>query len=143
MALASVQSFLLILSSLQRSQIGSIDKADLVDIWHALHTEQPTRVRDRAIVALLSHGLRAPELSVLNVNHWNGKRLTVHRSKGQNVSEVPLSREAKQYLEAYLEWRHQLGGAFDPTPDSPMFLCQDPKHRGERLGYKGLYRMVS
>jgi hypothetical protein len=26
--------------------------------------------------------------------------------------------------------------------DSPMFLCQDPKHRGERLGYKGLYRMV-
>lgn len=23
-----------------------------------------------------------------------------------------------------------------------MFLCQDPKHKGERLGYKGLYRMV-
>jgi integrase/recombinase XerD len=23
-----------------------------------------------------------------------------------------------------------------------MFLCQDPKHQGERLGCKGLYKMV-
>lgn len=23
-----------------------------------------------------------------------------------------------------------------------MFLCQDPKHQGERLGYKGLYKIV-
>jgi integrase/recombinase XerD len=90
----------------------------------------------------LSHGLRPSELSVLNVNHWNGKRLTVHRSKGQNVSEVPLSREAKQHLEAYLEWRRKIGEVFTPLPDSPMFLSQDPKYRGERLGYKGLYKMV-
>lgn len=58
------------------------------------------------------------------------------------MSEVPLNREAKQHLEAYLEWRHQIGGASEPIPDSPMLLCQDPKHRGKRLGYKGLYRMV-
>lgn len=115
-----------------------IDKEDLADIWHALSTDGATRVRDRAIVALLSHGLRASELSVLNVSSWNGKRLTVHRSKGQNVSEIPLSKEAKQHLEAYFQWRQQAGGAFTPTPSSPMFLCQDPKHKGERLGYKGL-----
>lgn len=119
-----------------------IEKEDLADIWHALSTDGATRIRDRAIVALLSHGLRASELSVLNVNSWNGKRLTVHRSKGQNVSEIPLSKEAKQHLEAYFEWRQQEGGAFTLMPDSPMFLCQDPKHKGERLGYKGLYRMV-
>lgn len=119
-----------------------IEKEDLADIWHALSTDGATRVRDRAIVALLSHGLRASELSVLNVNHWNGKRLTVHRSKGQNVSEIPLSKEARRHLEAYLEWRMLQSGVFTPTPDSPIFLCQDPKHRGERLGYKGLYRMI-
>jgi len=119
-----------------------IDQEDLADIWHTLSTEGATRIRDRAIVALLSHGLRASELSVLNVNHWNGKRLTVHRSKEQNVSEIPLSKESRQHLEAYLEWRQHQGEAFVPTPDSPMFLCQDPKHRGEGLGYKGLYRMV-
>ncbi len=113
-----------------------IDKEDLADIWHALSTDGATRVRDRAIVALLSHGLRASELSVLNVNSWNGKRLTVHRSKGQNVSEIPLGKDARQHLEAYFDWRQQEGGAFTLTPESPMFLCQDPKHKGERLGYK-------
>ena len=59
-------------------------------------------MHDRAIIAVLSHGLRASEASALNVEHWNGKILTVHRAKGQNVSEVPLSREARQHLEAYL-----------------------------------------
>jgi len=126
------------LERVEEPQDLHIEKEDLADIWHALHTDQPTRIRDRAIVALLSHGLRASELSVLNVNHWNGKRLIVHRSKGQNVSEVPLSQEARHYLEAYLQWRSNEGPMFTPTPDSPMFLCQDPKHRGERLGYKGL-----
>ncbi|KJH70091.1 tyrosine-type recombinase/integrase [Aliterella atlantica] len=119
-----------------------IDKEDLADIWHALSTDGATRIRDRAIVALLSHGLRASELSVLNVNSWNGKRLTIHRSKGQNVSEIPLSKQARQHLEAYFDWRQQEGGAFILIPEGPMFLCQDPKHKGERLGYKGLYRMV-
>ena len=130
------------LERVEEPQDLHIDQEDLADIWHALSTEGATRIRDRAIVALLSHGLRASELSVLNVSHWNGKRLTVHRSKGQNVSEIPLSKEARQHLEAYLEWRQQQSEAFAPTPDSPMFLCQDPKYRGERLGYKGLYRMV-
>jgi len=42
---------------------------------------------DRAVAVLLSHGLRASELSVLNVNHWNGK-LTVHRSKGEREEVI-------------------------------------------------------
>lgn len=119
-----------------------LDAEELEEIWQALQMEEPTRVRDRAIVAVLSHGLRASEASALNVENWNGKILTVHRSKGQNVSEVPLSRQARAHLEAYLEWRRQQGGEFEPIPDSPMFLCQDPKHHGQRLGYKGLHRMV-
>ncbi|WP_242541898.1 tyrosine-type recombinase/integrase [Leptolyngbya sp. Cla-17] len=91
---------------------------------------------------MISHGLRASEASALNVEHWNGKILKVHRSKGQNVSEVPLSREARSHLETYLEWRRQQGGMFEPLPESPMFLAQDPKSAGQRLGYKGLHRMV-
>ncbi len=97
---------------------------------------------DRAIVAVLSHGPRASEASALNVKHWNGRILTVHRSKGQTVSEVPLSREARQHLEAYLEWRQQQGGEFEPLPESPLFLAQDPKNQGQRLGYQGLHKMV-
>jgi len=119
-----------------------IDQDDLAQIWQVLEFEEKTAVRDRAIIAVLSHGLRASEASNLNVEHWNGKILKVHRSKGQNVSEVPLNREARQYLEAYLEWRRQQGRMFEPLPESPMFLAQDPNGAGKRLGYKGLHRMV-
>ncbi|MBC7826015.1 MAG: tyrosine-type recombinase/integrase [Candidatus Parcubacteria bacterium] len=124
------------------AQAAHIEAEDLSEIWAVLELDERTRMRDRAIVAVLSHGLRASEASALNVGSWNGKILTVHRSKGQNVSEVPLSREARSHLEAYLEWRRQQGGMFEPMPESPMFLAQDPKSVGKRLGYKGLHKMV-
>jgi integrase/recombinase XerD len=123
-------------------QAAHIDGEELGELWAVLELEEKTRVRDRAIVSVLLHGLRASEASALNVGSWNGKILTVHRSKGQNVSEVPLSREARSHLEAYLEWRREQGGIFEPLPESPMFLAQDPKSAGQRLGYKGLHRMV-
>lgn len=50
--------------------------------------------------------------------------------------------EAWQHLEAYSEGRQQEGRTFTLILDSPMFLSRDPKHQEERLGYKGLYRMV-
>jgi len=123
-------------------QAAHIEAEELSEIWAVLELEDRTRTRDRAIIAVLSHGLRASEASALNVEHWNGKILTVYRSKGQNVSEVPLNREARGHLEAYLEWRRQQGELFEPTPESPMFLAQDPKSSGKRLGYQGLHKMV-
>lgn len=126
----------------EEPQANHIEQDDLSQLWGALGLDGRTRLRNCAIVAVLSHGLRASEASALNVEHWNGKVLKVYRSKGQNVSEVPLSREARSHLEAYLEWRQQQSGIFTPTPDSPMFLCQDPRNAGQRLGYKGLHKMV-
>lgn len=126
----------------EEPQAAHIDAEKLGELWAVLELEEKTRVRDRAIIAVLSHGLRASEASALNVESWNGKILTVHRSKGQNVSQVPLGREARRHLEAYLGWRSQQGGAFEPVPESAMFLCQDPKHSGQRLGYQGLHKMV-
>ncbi len=84
-------------------QADHIDGADLEVLWEALELDDRTRVRDRAMIAVLSHGLRTSEASALNVDPWNGKLLTVYRSKGQNVSQVPLRRESRQYLEADLE----------------------------------------
>jgi len=71
-------------------QAAHIEAEELSEIWAVLELEDRTRARDRAVIAVLSHGLRASEASALNVEHWNGKILTVYRSKGQNVSEVPL-----------------------------------------------------
>ncbi len=126
----------------EEPQAAHIEADELALIEQVLASEHVTSVRDRAIIAVLSHGLRASEVSMLNVEHWNGKILTVHRSKGQNVSLVPLHQQARQALEAYLEWRRQQEAAFEPMPESPMFLCQDPAHAGKRLGYQGIHRMV-
>jgi integrase/recombinase XerD len=54
-----------------------IDGDDLAQIWQVLELEEKTairdtfgtQVRDRAIIAVLSHGLRASEVSALNVEH--------------------------------------------------------------------------
>lgn len=117
-----------------------IEPEDLAQFWRAL--EGKTMLRDRAMIAVLSHGLRASEVVALNVEHWNGRMLTVHRSKGQTVSLVPLSQLARSHLTAYLDWRRQEGGVFEPLPESPMFLVQAPRLRGQRLGYQGLRLMV-
>jgi len=119
-----------------------LETEDLNLIGQALELPSLTQLRDRAIVAVLSHGLRASEASALNVEHWNGRVLTVHRSKGQNISEVPLSREARSHLQAYLNWRQEQGGLFELKPQSALFLAQDPKSIGLRLGYQGLHKMI-
>ncbi|HEY9695848.1 MAG TPA: site-specific integrase [Trichocoleus sp.] len=124
------------------AEADHIEQKDLVQIKQALALDKRTTIRDRAIIAVLSHGLRASEVSALDVEHWNGKVLKVYRSKGQNVSEVPLGQEARSHLEAYLEWRGQQGRTFEPLPQSPMFLTQAPRMIGERLGYQGLRLMV-
>ncbi|MBL1178682.1 hypothetical protein [Pantanalinema sp. GBBB05] len=56
---------------------------ELAQIWQILKFEEKTDIRDRIIVAVRSHGLRASETANLNVEHWNGKILKVHRSKGR------------------------------------------------------------
>lgn len=124
------------------AQADHIEVEELVQIKQALALDKRTVIRDRAIIAVLSHGLRASEVSALDVEHWNGKVLKMYRSKGQNVSEVPLSQEARSQLEAYLEWRRRQGDTFEPLPQSPMFLTQAPRMMGERLGYQGLRLMV-
>jgi integrase/recombinase XerD len=63
-------------------EANHIDGDELAQIWQVLEFEEKTAIRDRAIIAVLSHGLRASEASNLNVEHWNGKILKVHRSKG-------------------------------------------------------------
>jgi len=55
-----------------------VDGEELGELWSVLELEEKTRVRDRTIISVLLHGLRASEASALNVGSWNGKILTVH-----------------------------------------------------------------
>lgn len=127
----------------ESSQALSLDKKEVNTICQTLlQVNYSTSPRDRAIVSLLIQGIRPAQLCELNVGDLNDDTLSIVNSDQQNRKQVLLSDETQQYLAAYLEWRQQQGGVFAPEFESPLFLCQDSKHRGKRLGYKGLHRMV-
>jgi len=48
----------------EEPQADHLEIEDLSQLWEVLKFDDQTRVRDRAIVAVLSHGLRASEASV-------------------------------------------------------------------------------
>ena len=95
--------------------------------------------RDEALLALLLYtGLRVSEAAALRVedvvlNDRSGK-VRVRSGKGRKYREVPLHREAREALRAYLEVRLPSGPSAPPPPTpSALFLGQ----RGP-LGVRGI-----
>jgi integrase/recombinase XerD len=97
--------------------------------------------RDAALVAVLLHGLRAGEVAALNMGDYDGIRLTIRKGKDDSGGTVPLNRQARQCLNAYLEERRNSGERFNKN--RPLFLSCSPIHsKGERLGYQGIYYTI-
>lgn len=103
--------------------------------------------RNQAIVSVLLQGLRAEEVCNLNIADFDGVRLHIRKAK-RNYVTLPLKQRAQQHLLNYLEWRqsqaegHRAAGAA-LEPDSPLFISYSPRNRHQRLGYDGLYKLVS
>ncbi|MGG6262877.1 tyrosine-type recombinase/integrase [Leptolyngbya sp. AN03gr2] len=93
--------------------------------------------RDRALLAVLTHGLRAEDVAQLNVGSYDGMRLRFIRKKDGEEAIVPIRQAAREHIQAYLERRRSQGEILND--DSPMFLSCDFQHRGNRLGYQGIY----
>ena len=97
-------------------------------------------IRDTAIFELLKHGLRATEVSNLNIGDYNGQAIQVTGAKWRSDGAVPLSPKARQALESYLGWCVQKG--FDTGSGEPLFRSLSRNGYGNRLGYWGVYEMV-
>ena len=97
-------------------------------------------VRDTAIFELLKHGLRATEVSNLNIGDYNGPSIQVSGAKWRSDGAVPLSPKARQSLDSYLGWCVQKG--FDTGTGEPLFRSLSRNGYGKRLGYWGIYEMV-
>jgi len=96
--------------------------------------------RDTAIFELLKHGLRATEVSNLNVGDYNGQAIQVSGAKWRSYGAVPLSPKARQALDGYLGWCLHKG--FDTASHEPLFRSLSRNGYGKRLGYWGIYEMV-
>ena len=97
-------------------------------------------IRDTAIFELLKHGLRATEVSKLNIGDYDGQAVQVSDAKWRSDGTVPLSPSARQALDSYLGWCVRQG--FDTGSDEPMFRSLSRNGYGNRLGYWGIYEMV-
>ncbi len=98
--------------------------------------EEPIQLRNRALLAVLTHGLRASDVSALNVGNFDGLRLRFVRGKDKTEGAVPLRAVAREQIQAYLAWRSQQE---DLSLDSPLLLSHDFRTAGQRLGYAGIY----
>ncbi len=113
---------------------------EVAALIEALEYRGESQSRDTALLAVLSHGLRASEVLGLNVGDYGGMRLTIREAKDDNTGTVPLSKASRAALDDYLEWRREQGESL--RLDTPLFVGQGHNNSGERLGYKGLYNVV-
>ena len=96
--------------------------------------------RNLALIWVLLHGLRAGEVSALNLADYDGQRLTIREAKADSKGVVPLTPVAVGALAGYLEWRQDQGEVLQAT--SPMFVSHSRRNQGERLSYDGIRKVV-
>ncbi|MBW4659716.1 MAG: tyrosine-type recombinase/integrase [Drouetiella hepatica Uher 2000/2452] len=113
---------------------------EVAALYLALEKRGETEMRDRSLLAVLSHGLRAEEVVNLNVEDFDGVRLTIRQAKDDSTGTVPLDRQAREQLNLYLI--HCRATKEDLPSDSPLFLSYGRNRGGQRLGYQGLYYAV-
>jgi integrase/recombinase XerD len=108
----------------------------------ALAERGETVQRDAAIVCLLFFaGLRANEVSGLNVGDYNGVEVLIRAAKHDSTGRVPVNRQTDEAIREYLleRWIQSQGTL---SESDPMFVSCSPKTMGQRLGYQGIYYMV-
>ena len=111
-------------------------------LFEALESRGAMEVRDRAILCLLIRcGLRAEEVSKLNVGHYNGVEVNIVEAKHDSVGLVPVDDETHDAISQYLtvrwiETQESLG------PDDPIFVSYSNRNRGGRLTYDGIYKII-
>jgi len=97
--------------------------------------------RNLALLSILMHGLRASEVSALNLEDYDGKRLHIRPAKSDSKGYVPLVREAIAQIDNYLKWRRDRGESLQP--DSPLLLSHSHRRLGHRLTYSGIHDIIT
>lgn len=126
----------------KKPQAQHLEDSEVEALYEALQYRGEMLLRDQAILALLEHGLRAEEVSQLNVSDYDGERVFIRQAKHDSTGWVPLAPESSLAVDNYLEARRQQNSTIEP--DSPLFVSHSPKPKlnSQRLGYNGIYKII-
>jgi integrase/recombinase XerD len=96
--------------------------------------------RNMALLAILRHGLRAQEVSNLNMGDFDGQRLKIRQGKAGSKGTVPINRDAQSWIEQYLRDREYQGEVL--TPESPLLVSHSNRNSGQRMGYHAIQKLM-
>jgi integrase/recombinase XerD len=96
--------------------------------------------RNMALLAVLRHGLRAQEVSNLNMADFDGQRLKIREAKADSKGTVPIDLDAQMWLQQYCQWREDKGDVL--TDESPLFASHSNRNQGERMGYHTIQKLM-
>ena len=103
--------------------------------------------RNIALIAVLLHGLRAEEVSALNIEDYVAcfstgvrRRLRIREAKAGSKGWVPLTSQGQEALERYLQWRELTGEVL--LPERPLFVSHSRRNLWQRLGYDGIRKVM-
>ena len=127
-----------------------LEDAEVALLYAEVARNGETRLRDTAILAVLEHGLRAREVSNLNVGDYSQSRIYIREAKQDSTGWVPLAPDACIALDAYLRepetgaQRNRINSGENLEDSSPLFISRSlkPHLSGKRLGYDGIYKLV-
>ena len=113
---------------------------EMTRVWDAIAQREQTQLRDLALVQLLSHNLRAGEVVATNAGSFDGRLISITKTKNNQPRLVPLSAEGQRVVQEYLDWRQEQGEAL--SAESPLILSHHQGWEGQRLSYHGVYFAV-
>jgi site-specific recombinase XerD len=125
--------------SVPESQSQELEDEEVDQIYAAITAVSRDPVRDRALFSVLLHGLRAEEAINLNFEDYDGHQVIVREAKQNSVGEVPLTRLARADLDAYVQQRQ---AAQELSPQSPLFVSNSNRSKGQRLTYWGVQEVM-
>jgi integrase/recombinase XerD len=127
------------LPKLQEPEANNLTDAQVEAILNAA-IDSSLPERNLALLSVLRHGLRAQELSNLNLGDFDGQRVKVRQAKADSKGTVPLDFDAQMWVKQYLDWRTGRGDLLDD--ESPLFASHSNRNQGQRMGYHAIQKLM-
>jgi len=135
------------LETLVEPEAEDLSKDEVAQIYAAI-AELSNPERNYALISILLHGLRASEVSALNLEDYDGRRLHIRKAKSDSKGYVPLVQEAIAHIDRYIQMRrdssqdaYRRGDLLDK--ESPLFLSHSNRSLGTRLTYSGIHDIIA